>query len=254
MTYPTSKLRSLFVALAALVLTVGVVAAGGPSDEGLQGLDRAAEVTGKTVPVKVGQAPSEDPVVEETVPGRGCDHDDEGTPGEPREVRLGGGAWRDPGRLGQPRRLRAIDRPERHGQAGSHGRAADGGRHGRHREDQEGEAGARARPRRHSLADQPAPPGGAGDAPGPTRRAGAMGTGSSMLAATARAPRRSDVPGSVRVAAPDHRDRVLELELRDRQVLRQVRPVDVGDRPRHVTPRGGRRQAPRRLRPAAAWR
>ncbi len=67
MTYPTSKLRSLFVALAALVLTVGVVAAGGPSAEGLRGLDRAAEVTGKAVPVKVGQAPSEETVAEETV-------------------------------------------------------------------------------------------------------------------------------------------------------------------------------------------
>src|SRR4051794_38974377 len=36
---------------------------------------------------------------------------------------------------------------------------------------------------------------------------------------------------SVAVAGPHDRDGVLELELRDRQVLRQVRPVDLGDRP-----------------------
>ena len=66
---------------------------------------------------------------------------------------------------------------------------------------------------------------------------------------------RGSEAGSVgRSPRPDEGDRVLELELGDRQVLREVGPVDLRDRPHDVRRAQDRRRGPRRRRTAGAGR
>ena len=60
--------------------------------------------------------------------------------------------------------------------------------------------------------------------------------------------------GVARVVAPDQRDRVLEPELGDRQVLGQVRPVGRSDRAANLRRWRSTRRVRRRHRPGSAWR
>ena len=68
---------------------------------------------------------------------------------------------------------------------------------------------------------------GAANGPGSSRRSGSPCWRSAGWASVSRPALSRQAPG---VVAPDHRDRVLEPELRDRQVLGEVRPVGVRDR------------------------
>lgn len=77
MTGSHRTLRSLIVALLSLVLAAGVAAAARPDGEELQGLERAAEVSGKTVPVEA-EEPAEEPVEQPA-------DDEEGDKGEDGE-------------------------------------------------------------------------------------------------------------------------------------------------------------------------
>ena len=85
----------------------------------------------------------------------------------------------------------------------------------------------------------------------PAWLAGVRGRGVRRRAGCPRPAAASSRPA---VVAPDDGDRVLEPELGDRQVLREVRPVGRADRPADVRAAAGRRPGPRRRRRAAAWR
>ncbi len=119
--------------------------------------------------------------------------------------------------------------------------------------------GARSRCRRRPGAGGRQPPGASG--PGSSRpiacRAARERPGSPGWIARLtgrRAGSRGSPRQYVRVVAPDHRDRVLEPELGDRQVLRQVRAVRRADRAAELGAARGRRPGPRRPRPGSASR
>ena len=154
-------------------------------------------------------------------------------------------------RLGRPRR------PARVVVVGS--ALVDAGGRSAHRSARWPSAVGAALHRRHRRRARPARrprPGASGH--GSSRRSGSGCSrrrgwpGSSCDSAGRRsAAGRELVPG---VVAPDHRDRVLEPELGDRQVLGEVRPVGRADRRRGPRARQDADRAPRRPRPGAAWR